>query len=1706
MSNYRRKFDALFRLAPLWLILSMSSTYANSEWVEIDSVGYQYQEMLKRSPYKVEITQQGSEIESFYCHHWTATWKKNAPWAQQVATCINKNSQTILAGSFNDKGVLSTPNHESNNRIWAPDTSYGSKLHSNALDMVEITHLQSQYNSLTHDTPVRIELKRGSLISESFNCELSSQQWSSQASWSFALSDCLNNESNLLVAGQIDPLSGTFLPNLEPKRNRVLAPSSDYKLNLSSVEGTLTLHAPARPFGVEAEATKVTIVGSDSTKTVSMAWNETKLLELDFDSYQIYFGYQYDAIPAPTSRSVVVDKHSRTHELSWQMRSTSDVGNVVLAETCQRCHGEDSYRLNKESYAERWFGLGFDGLVATVDRMSAQCDDVCAQQTARTLWLDRWGAYNPPELPGDGQPTAGDAPKAILSPLVQSSDSSLQVSFTYSSEEHDLTWAPVTGARQQLWWGNVNLAGAREILESGQPADEVWHLEQMQTAQWIGNYYSSVVRGFFVPEVTGDYHLYIAGNDHYELYLGSSLASMSKIAGRNSSTGFNQWNRFAEQKSSLQHLIKGELYYLEALYMENSGNDHVSVGWQMDDGNIEVIAAPLLGSINYMPDGGYPRLASHFIDYRYLQPEPSAWKRLELDDLDQRTATLELEFGGEIEVRVVSFDQQGGITYSESELITVDTLATSSVSNQSLELYWNFDDPDVFQVRDHSGHQRHLPLVTQRFTPQGLVGEALLPNNGRQDFFLSDEQQMDLSSNGMSVSFWTYAVKPTGQQNKLFETQYGWFSRFLWGTTFRIGPDPEKQRFSIGNFPLNQWVHVVYTRESNGQAVLYIDGVKVASGIHNLDIKLPNLAMNANSNLGKIDETRVYSRVLSPAEVLALHQMADNSGLDSIDDNNGDNGSRPPVADMDGAQIYQALNCVACHGTDGRGQTPIIDSLYREDILDLISMTMPYGKVGSCDLDCAQKLYDWMYTTFIDGGGGNPPIGGGDTGLDHLVANWEARGYLYKLTENLVSRQPTDDELSEVDQYGAGALEGILDQLIEEEDYLSRIEEIYNDLLHMRKTPNVRSYARNVASRNGGHHEWYEEYANGNNALRNYLRTQTNAALQGEALALIRFVVDNNLPFSEILTANYTMVNAFSAHYYGVQGQVHFRSLDDPAYPEAPWDPADYQMVNLGYPHAGVVSTPAYLITYPTTATNINRARSATFYAKFLDTDIMAIGGSRPSSDDLEAANATLANPACTGCHSVMDPVASAFKHWVGETYINYKSLLSEKDWPLSTLLPLAFNGESADYYEPQPLPWLTERAAQDPRFARATVKHLFVPITGHELMSAPIEGASDIEVGAYQRQQQDISKLAERFIAGGYQLKALTKDLLLSEYAPRFNRFGGTRRLLTPELLDRKVSSLFGREWRYRGDTQWLSRDADKLNLMYGGTDDKSVTERDYRLNGVSAAVQNFFAHDFACQIVPFEFSQLPDNRQIFNELSPEGYRQRFELEEGELEGAVVEASYGNHTGTGYVTMTSKGQSITHQVNLVHSDQYQLNISYQTNTDPIRYLELWIDGEFVQELVLERSFGGGRWRNAIVDPIYLEAGQHQVQIVKSTNGNYILLDNISFRPLAADEERVRQLLADLHWRFYGEEVDVSDDQVERAYQLLRFAQQVGQQEVYERSVDYRLDYDCRASQHLRGDEVIAINEHVSGDVHYYTRSWIAVMTYLLQDQRFFYE
>ncbi len=523
--------------------------------------------------------------------------------------------------------------------------------------------------------------------------------------------------------------------------------------------------------------------------------------------------------------------------------------------------------------------------------------------------------------------------------------------------------------------------------------------------------------------------------------------------------------------------------------------------------------------------------------------------------------------------------------------------------------------------------------------------------------------------------------------------------------------------------------------------------------------------------------------------------------------------------------------------------------------------------------------------------------GGGRPFLDGVEMVSDAR-LLRRLTLSLAARLPTDAERAAVARGGLGALGAVLDAAMEEEAFYDRLAEGFEDIF---LTTGIDDNAETVLSYE--HFEktrlWYQrwDFSDIEDEKERQragwrLADQYREAIAGEPAALIKHIVREGRPFTEILTADYIMVTPFSARGYGVYNEVEDRFADPDDYLEyVPVRIAalkgrsratDQESATGFYPHAGLLSTFQYLRRYPTTETNRNRLRVRMFYQHFLGVDVLALAPrvSDAATASLEHEVPTMQAADCVVCHKIIDPVAGVFQDYYA---LDGKGVyLRRKEGWFTDMFAPGFEGEALPEAERwRALQWLAERASGDPRFAVAMVEHVWYILSGRRPSAAPEDVAHplfDARQRAYREQRRELERIARGFAADGFDLKGVFKALALS---PFYRADGlaaaladpareaeladlGLARLLSPEQLERKLAAVFGRDWgRLTGRESFL--------LLYGGIDSKEITERIADPSGAMGAIQRMMANEMACKTVALDFAKDPGERLLFPGVEPD-------------------------------------------------------------------------------------------------------------------------------------------------------------------------------------------------------------------------------------------
>src|SRR5687767_9568557 len=143
---------------------------------------------------------------------------------------------------------------------------------------------------------------------------------------------------------------------------------------------------------------------------------------------------------------------------------------------------------------------------------------------------------------------------------------------------------PGTGLINYQRWNSISGSAVSNLTSNGNYPNNpssagTRNLFEMPTDP--GNNIGIRMNGYICPPTTGNYIFWIASDASGELWLSttSSPSNKIKIAFNTSSTNYREWNKYASQKSGLISLTAGQVYYVEALMKEATGNDNLSIGW-----------------------------------------------------------------------------------------------------------------------------------------------------------------------------------------------------------------------------------------------------------------------------------------------------------------------------------------------------------------------------------------------------------------------------------------------------------------------------------------------------------------------------------------------------------------------------------------------------------------------------------------------------------------------------------------------------------------------------------------------------------------------------------------------------------------------------------------------------------------------------------------------------------------------------------------------------------------------------------------------------------------------------------------------------------------------------------------------------------------------------------------------------------------------
>ncbi len=378
---------------------------------------------------------------------------------------------------------------------------------------------------------------------------------------------------------------------------------------------------------------------------------------------------------------------------------------------------------------------------------------------------------------------------------------------------------------------------------------------------------------------------------------------------------------------------------------------------------------------------------------------------------------------------------------------------------------------------------------------------------------------------------------------------------------------------------------------------------------------------------------------------------------------------------------------------------------------------------------------------------------------------------------------------------------------------------------------------------------------------------QIYGAMNGAALNLVEYLVENDRPYTEIVTADLMLANDVLAMAYGVP----YDQTSDEEWQLSTW--AD------GRPQSGILSDTALWLRFTSNGNNFHRGRANTIARTFLceefaTRDIVTDTGV-DLSDPLEVSSLVSTNENCIACHQALDPLAAVmwgFKDDLVPTavdqayrlydcegeaedycyplrFYNPKNEDSYNDWLLP---PPAYYGTPVDSLED-----LGHLIAEDTRFHQCTARRFFAYLTENRMDDVPFE---------------TVLKFEEPFEASGFSAKELAIQVVLSEeFETVYAENGGPAiwaglQTIRPEQYGRTLADLTGFvflvdpgcEGGCWGTIDVANNDLNGYRSMMGGIDGYQVTKPTHTPIPTKILAMSRFSEEAAGYVVPRDFDQV--------------------------------------------------------------------------------------------------------------------------------------------------------------------------------------------------------------------------------------------------------
>ncbi|MDP2308983.1 MAG: hypothetical protein Q8P18_23370 [Pseudomonadota bacterium] len=410
------------------------------------------------------------------------------------------------------------------------------------------------------------------------------------------------------------------------------------------------------------------------------------------------------------------------------------------------------------------------------------------------------------------------------------------------------------------------------------------------------------------------------------------------------------------------------------------------------------------------------------------------------------------------------------------------------------------------------------------------------------------------------------------------------------------------------------------------------------------------------------------------------------------------------------------------------------------------------------------------------------------------------REALLRLSVDLRGVHPTEEELVAIDA-NPDLYAQYVERYLEDPRFVGRMREVFN-LRYLTRTGDT----------------YFDTTEAG---LGDIASTTVGDSIGEEPLRLLTYLIEEDLPYSYIVTASHTMADPVLARMWDLEREPG-DAPDDQGWAPATW--------RDGRPAAGMLSMTTIWQRYPSMGGNANRHRANAISRMLLCDDYLSrpIVLNRAAVDllTLDPENAIAVTASCQSCHSTLDPLAGTlfgFFHYDAnqsiDDAITYRPETEEAWRDYSGKEPGYFGRPTANLVE------LGANIAADPRFAECAVRTVW-------------EGFS--QRSYTDDDWEEVAALRDVYEVDGARLTPVVRALVTSAAYRAGSVVAGigddadlderlaTVRVVSPAQLQSVVEDLTTYRWTFDGRPGLTSNDVG-MQVLAGGVDSRYVTLPSY-------------------------------------------------------------------------------------------------------------------------------------------------------------------------------------------------------------------------------------------------------------------------------------